>query len=560
MTIVCANCARANELEGPSGGGTKCSCGNKISIPARAPRLQPGVASCTNCWKRYGVVGRPIGTRFKCKACGQIITIRKASDVAAAPYAPPVKGSQARAGLERRETVTMDAVEVEQAKGKTRPPARESAELAELRASVQRYKEAAETNDGAARAARSQVEKKSRDLEEKEAELARLRPELKSLQGRVERQSGEIASLEQKTAKREEELADAASRMRQLEETVKERDKTLDERAATIASHEGRVKDLEKDLAARPTHEEVERFRAEKEDFQKRLDDGAGKAAALREVIAKLREPLFEALKRFEEIGIKAGAINLPDIYDELSKARSEAEQKERARAELGDEVAGLKGELEQVRGELAAAVKEKEETAREADREIKRLQTADEEKGGFFGRIFGGHKKTARARKARAPSKAGARRAAAEPPGDEVAVEPAEAEPIEEAVEEAVEETSEAEAVDVVAEEVAEESGEAGPARPTVGEPGKTEPEKTEPKMPEPVEVAVEELDETEPVLGTLEELAEEAPKELDEEDVEEVVVEVIKEPDETEAAGARKPARGKPKAKSRRRRGRRK
>ncbi|MHC4506397.1 MAG: TFIIB-type zinc ribbon-containing protein, partial [Planctomycetota bacterium] len=459
MTIVCANCGRAIELEGPSGGGTKCSCGNKITIPARAPRLQPGVASCTNCWKRYGVVGRPIGTRFKCKACGQIITIRKASDVSAAPKSQPVRGSQDAAGLEHRETVTMEAVEVEQPKSKARAleeeaaAARESAELAELRAAVQRYKEAAETNDGAARAARSQVEKKSRDLEEKEAELARLRPEVKSLQERVERQSGEIASLEQKTAKREEELADGASRMRQLEETVKERDEALDERAATIASHEARVKELEKELAARPTHEEVERFRAEKEDFQKRLDDGAGKVAALREVIAKLREPLFETLKRFEQIGIEAGSINLPDIYDELSKARSEAEEKERARAKLGDEVTGLKDELEQVRGELATALKEREETVRKADEEIERLQTADEEKPGFFGRIFGGQKKTARARKARAPSKPGARGTEAEQSGDEVAVEPAEAEPveevIEEVVEEAVEEISEAAAVE---------------------------------------------------------------------------------------------------------------
>ena len=174
MTIVCANCGRAIELEGPSGGGTKCRCGNKITIPARAPRLQPGVASCTNCWKRYGVVGRPIGTRFKCKACGQIITIRKASDVAAGPKAPPGKDPGGNAAFEHRATVTMEAVEVEQPRSKTRAPAggaavaRESAELAELRAAVERYKDAAETNDGAARAARSQVEKKSRDLEEKQ--------------------------------------------------------------------------------------------------------------------------------------------------------------------------------------------------------------------------------------------------------------------------------------------------------------------------------------------------------------------------------------------------------
>ena len=91
MLIACANCGRETEILGDPGACRKCSCGNRITVPVRPPKPQFGVANCTNCWKRYGVVGRPTGTKFRCKACGEIITIRDARR----PVQPPTVTSPA---------------------------------------------------------------------------------------------------------------------------------------------------------------------------------------------------------------------------------------------------------------------------------------------------------------------------------------------------------------------------------------------------------------------------------------------------------------------------------
>jgi len=415
MKIECANCGTAVELEGPPGHIGRCKCGNRLTVPARPVKEQFGVAHCTNCWKRYGVVGRPAGTRFKCKACGQMITIREPGKPAGAGVgagssrqAAPV---QRKIPIELSETDEMDVAGVETARAPRRAPAGEavsSSEIADLRAAVQRHKAAAEESESRLRRMQSELEEKERALQDKESELGRRAEEIRTLQERNTRQSAEIGALQQEISARVEELAGLKTRLEDVEKLLKIRD-------ADLAARDERIKQLERELSERPSREETKKFYADKEDVEKRLSEGGAKLSALREAIARLREPLAEALKRFDELGVEAGAINLPDFTAELRKAKQEAEERRLAFAALRTDMDALKhekediaAELERTRKDLAAARKASEDILKAAEEEIERLSssaTAAEERKGLLRGLFGGRKEPARPAMPKGPS-----------------------------------------------------------------------------------------------------------------------------------------------------------
>ena len=470
MQITCANCGSSVEIVGPPGTSGECTCGNTLTVPSQPVKEQFGVARCTNCWKRYGVVGRPAGTRFKCKACGQIIAIREpgqkaaaapsaAAPSAAAPSAAPRKGVsrvRKKAQLKKKnvsqlaETQDMDAIPLAspgKAAAAQRPAvaprpsagsARQAAELSGLRATVQKLKVAAAKNAAVARDARGQIEEKEHQLEEKTTEIARQAEEISTLQERNTRQSTEISTLQSDLQARSQEADQFKSRVAELDADVKARE-------AQLAARDAKIHGLETELQARATREETDKFYSEKEDIEKRLEDGGAKLSAMKEALGKLHEPLAETLKRFNEMGAEAGSIDLPDFSEELKKARQEGDEKGAilldVKKALDEELAaknGLEAERERLREEISTMRKSHEEFVRAAEEEIDSLATsaaAAEEQKGFLHGLFGGKRGSDTAE--RAKSSRMKLKAAAALPGEpriiEDAVEVEDAMPLEE-------------------------------------------------------------------------------------------------------------------------------
>lgn len=389
MKIVCANCGRGIEVLGEPGATSQCQCGNRITVPDRPPKHQFGVANCTNCWKRYGVVGRPPGTRFRCKACGEIITIREPGKPVSSRVVvePEPARRQARAPAPKRPAEEQaeevealeEAEEAEPAPEGRRVSARGggAAEALELRSALKKQKAAAEAGAADARESRARLDEKSRTLEEKEAELARVMDDVRGLQERTKRQSDEIASLQLEVTSRTEQATSLGSRVEELEGEVAKRDEE-------IASRDARVKELEEELARRPTREETEAFVAEKAEMERRLEAGGMKVAALRDAVAGIRGPLAEALARFDALGAEAEEIGLPDFASKLAAAEQEAESAKAGARSLEDELAAVKKDL-------TAARRRQDEILRTAEEELEKLSSTDAgERKGFLRGLFG--------------------------------------------------------------------------------------------------------------------------------------------------------------------------
>jgi predicted nucleic acid-binding Zn-ribbon protein/ribosomal protein S27E len=450
MEINCANCGAAVAAEGDPGESTDCKCGNTITVPEKPPKQQFGVVHCTNCWKRYGVVGRPAGTRFKCKSCGQIIMIKQGGGAKGAAAAPKSKrtaggsggglgGGMASSRAASRETTATAEFEIPgQQRRAPAPSKQQTEEIAALRSTIQKYKGTIDEKEALAKSLQTELDDKSRLLGEREAELSRQVEEGRTLQERNSRQAAEIGALEQEIATRAEESASLNSQKEDLEKLLKIRDDD-------VTARDERVKQLEAELKERPTREETKKFYEDKEAVEKRLEEGGSKLSAMKEAISKLRTPLAEALKRFDELGGESGSIDLPDFTGDLAKAKQEAEERRLAFNTLKTELESekhttdmlkhqkddLSSEVERTRKELAAARKAYEEVLRAAEEEIEQLaatsSTAEQRKG-FLRGLFGGRSSASEAPKPRRATSSRLKiRAAAGIPGasdDDVAVE----------------------------------------------------------------------------------------------------------------------------------------
>jgi ribosomal protein S27E/DNA repair exonuclease SbcCD ATPase subunit len=425
MQINCANCGTAVDVDGGPGDNAECKCGNTLTVPEKPPKEQFGVVHCSNCWKRYGVVGRPAGTRFKCKSCGEIITIRqggapkggaaKSGPERAAPSKRPGASSKARrpgggkaTGATRTTAATRETTATAEHEVSNEAAAVASKklneEVAKLKSTLQKYKAAVAENDATVNKLRSELDEKSRVLGEREAELSRQIEEARTLHERNTRQAAEIGALEQEIAARAEESATLKSQKEDLEKLLKLRDDD-------VAARDEKMKQLEAELADRPTREETKKFYEDKETTEKRLEDGGAKLSAIKEAIAQLRAPLAESLKKFDELGADAGDIDLPDFTTELNKAKQEAEERRLAfstiKAELDSEKHtnellkhqkdDLAAELERSRKEQATARKRFEDAIKAAEEDIEQMAASSstaERRKGFLRGLFGGGSK----------------------------------------------------------------------------------------------------------------------------------------------------------------------
>lgn len=86
MQIVCSGCLKPYNLLGPAGKQFRCRCGNKLTMPQQEVKEQFGIVLCSGCWTRYSVAGRKSGAKFKCRTCGNIVTVRNTGTTS--PQAP----------------------------------------------------------------------------------------------------------------------------------------------------------------------------------------------------------------------------------------------------------------------------------------------------------------------------------------------------------------------------------------------------------------------------------------------------------------------------------------
>lgn len=375
MRIACANCATKVQLDGPPGHKAKCpSCGNAITVPERVIKKELGVVYCTSCWTRYRASGKAPGTRFKCRHCEQMITIR--------PKRPSPKAAARKAELE--DTSEMDADVVKAAAGA--PAARRAPDSGDL----QRYRKA--------------LADKDKLLKEKEDAIARQAGELVSLREKEASLSGEVSGLRSELGSKIDGLASVKTRLGESGRLLKIRDED-------VAARDDRLKKLEEELSSRPSRDEVKEFQGEKEEMDRRLQEEGNKLSSFKEALGHLLEPLDEVHKRFGEIAKKTGKLKLPDFTEDLKNARREAEEKrlafaavrgerddlKRTMGGLRDRIEGIEKDLEAARREASASRQAYEELRRAVEEEIGRLDEAEaagaapgKGKSGFFRGLFG--------------------------------------------------------------------------------------------------------------------------------------------------------------------------